>query len=63
MNIDMCMTVISAGILSQSLILFRQFVADVNNNILVFLRKKYVCLFVCFTADDRKAVPNPAIKA
>ena len=22
-----------------------------------------VCLFVCFTADDRKEVPNPAIKA
>jgi len=36
MKIDMCMTVIIASILSQSLILFRQFVADVNNNILVF---------------------------
>ena len=23
----------------------------------------YVCLFVCFTADDRKEVQNPAIKA
>ena len=23
----------------------------------------FVCLFVCFTADDRKEVPNPAIKA
>ena len=27
---------------------------------------KFVCIlyfFVCFTADDRKEVPNPAIKA
>jgi len=36
MKIDTGMTLLSTGIVSQTLILFRQFVADVNKNILVF---------------------------